>query len=56
MGAIEDLALMIPQVMRNMKDSILEEPLIHLSIWIRNEVVTNEKYDEAKGSRSLPKK
>ena len=28
----------IPQAMRDyMKDSILEEPLIHLSIWIRNE-------------------
>ena len=26
----------IPQVMRNMKNSILEEPIIHLSIWIRN--------------------
>ena len=23
--------------MRNMKDSTLEEPLIHLSIWIRND-------------------
>ena len=42
--------------MRNMKDSILEEPLIHLSIWIRNDVVTNEEDDEAKGSRSLPTK
>ena len=29
----------IPQVMRNMKDSTLEEPLIHLRIWIRNDVV-----------------
>ena len=38
--------------MRNMKDSILEEPLIHLRIWIRNDVVTNE---EVEGSRrSLP--
>ena len=27
----------IPQVMRNMKNSILEETLIHLSIWIRND-------------------
>ena len=34
--------------MRNMKDSILEEPLIHLSIWIRNDVVMNEEVDEAK--------
>ena len=43
MGAIEDQALTkIPQVMRNMKDSILEESLIHISIWIRNDDVINE--------------
>ena len=43
--------------MRNMKNSILEEPLIHLSIWIRNDVVMNEEDDEAEGSRwSLPTK
>ena len=43
--------------MRNMKDSILEEPLIHISIWIRNDDVMNEKDDEAKGPRkSLPTK
>ena len=42
--------------MRNMKDSILEEPLTHLSIWIRNDVVMNEEDDEAEGSRSLPTK
>ena len=29
-----------------MKDSILEEPLIHLSIWIRNDDVMNEEDDE----------
>ena len=40
--------------MRNMKDSILEEPLIHISIWIRNDDVINEEDDEAK--RSLPTK
>ena len=41
--------------MRIMKDSILEEPLIHLSIWIRNDAVMNKKDDEAEGSRrSLP--
>ena len=58
MGATEDQALInIPQAMRNMNDSILEEPLIHLSIWIRNDDVMNEEYDEAKGSRrSLPMK
>ena len=37
-----------------MKDSILEESIIHLSIWIRNGVVMNEEDDEAEGSRSLP--
>ena len=43
--------------MRNMNDSILEEPLIPLSIWIRNDVVMNEEDDEAEGSRrSLPTK
>ena len=43
--------------MRNMKDSILEEPLIHLRIWIRNDDVMNEEDDEAEGSRrSLPMK
>ena len=30
----------IPQAMRNMKNLILEEPLIHLSIWIINDVVS----------------
>ena len=43
--------------MRNMKNSIIEEPLIHLSIWIRNDAITNEEDDEAEGSRkSLPTK
>ena len=47
----------IAQAMRNMKDSILEETLIHLSIWIRNNDVMNEEDDEAEGSRrSLPTK
>ena len=32
--------------MMNMKDSILEEPLIHISILIRNDVVMNEEDDE----------
>ena len=47
----------IPQVMTNMKDSILEEPIIHLSIWPKkSDAVMNEEYDEAEGSRrSLPK-
>ena len=35
-------------------NSILEEPLIHLRIWIRNNVVMNEEDNEAEGSRSLP--
>ena len=50
----------IPQAMRNMKDSILEEPVIHLSIWIRNDDVMNDEDDEddeVEGSRrSLPMK
>ena len=43
--------------MRNTEDSTLEEPLIHLRIWIRNDVVMNEEDNEAEGSRrSLPTK
>ena len=43
--------------MRNRKNSILEEPIIHLSIWIRNDDVMNEEYDKAEGARrSLPTK
>ena len=58
MGAAEDQALTkTPQAMRNIKDSILEEPLIHLSIWIRNDAIMNEEDDEDEGSRgSLPMK
>ena len=37
--------------MRNMNNSTLEEPLIHLSIWIRNDDVMNEEDDEFEGSR-----
>ena len=37
--------------MRNMRDSIIEDPLIHLSIWIRNDDVMNEENYEAEGSR-----
>ena len=45
----------IPQAMRNMKISTLEEPLIHLSIWIRNDAIMNEEDDEAEDSRrSIP--
>ena len=39
--------------MRIPKDSTLEEPLIHLRIWIRNDVVMNEEDDEAEGSRRI---
>ena len=42
--------------MRNMKNSILEEPLIHLSIWMRNDDVMNEEDDEVEGSRRTPTK
>ena len=39
-----------------MKNSNIEEPLIHLSIWIRNDAIMNEEDDEIEGSRSLPTK
>ena len=40
-----------------MNKSNLEEPLIHLIIWIRNDDVMDEEDDEAEGSRrSLPMK
>ena len=43
--------------MRNMKKSTLEEPLIHIIIWIRKDAIMNEEDDEAEGSRrSLPMK
>ena len=43
--------------MRNMKNSILEEPLLCLSIWIRNDDVMKEEDDEVEGlRRSLPMK
>ena len=38
--------------MRNTKESTLEEPLIHLRIWIRNDAVVNEEDDEAERSLS----
>ena len=51
------LSKKIPQAMRNMKNSIIKEPLIHLIIWIRNGDVMNEEDDEVEGSRrSLPTK
>ena len=38
-------------------NSTLEEPFIHLSIWIRNDAIMNEEDNEAEGSRSsLPTK
>ena len=37
--------------MRNTKESNLEEPLIYLRIWIRNDAIMNEEDDEAEGSR-----
>ena len=39
--------------MINMKNSILEEPLIHLRIWMRNDDVMNEEDDEVEGSRRI---
>ena len=43
-------------MMRNMEDSTLEELLIHLRIWIRNDAIMNKEDDEAEDSRSLPTK
>ena len=40
-------------MMRNMKNSTLEAPLIHISIWIRNDDVMNEEDDEYEGSRRI---
>ena len=37
--------------MRNTKDSTLEETLIHIRIWIRNDAIMNEEDDEVEGSR-----
>ena len=34
-----------------MNNSILEEPIIHISIWIRNDDVMNEEDDEVEGLR-----
>ena len=39
-----------------MKNSIFEEPLIHIIIWIRNDEFMNEEDDEVEGTRSLPMK
>ena len=39
--------------MRNMKKSTLEEPLIHIIIWKRNDAIMNEEDDEAEGSRRI---
>ena len=36
-----------------MKNSTLEEPLIHISIWIRKDAIMNEEDDEAEGSRRI---
>ena len=41
--------------MMTTKNSSLEEPLIHLSIWIRKYAIMNEEDDEAE-RRSLPTK
>ena len=59
MGATKDQALTIQR--RSLKRwgiwRTLEEPFIHLSIWIRNDDIMNEEYDEVEGSRrSLPTK
>ena len=57
MGAIEDQALTIQRIslkaMRNVKNSIIKEPIIHIIIWIRNDDIMNKEDDEAKGSRMI---
>ena len=40
-------------MIRNLKDSTHEEPLIHPNIWIRNDTIVNEEYDETEGSRRI---
>ena len=43
--------------MRNMKISTLEELIIHLSIWIRNDAIMNEEDDKVEDSRrNIPMK
>ena len=39
--------------MRNTKDSNIEESLIHLIIWTRNDAIMNEEDDKAEGSRRI---
>ena len=56
MGETKDQALTkIPQAMRNRNKSILEESLIHIIIWIRNDAVMNEADDEAERMNILTK-
>ena len=43
----------IPQAMRNTKNSTLEEPLIHLSIWIRNGAIMNEEMMKLKAQEGI---
>ena len=43
----------IPEAMRNIKDSTLEETLIHLRIWIRNDDVMIVEDDEVEVSRRI---
>ena len=35
------------------KELNIEEPYIHISIWIRNDAIMNEEDDEAEGSRRI---
>ena len=39
--------------MRNMKNSNLEEPLIHLSIWVRNDAIMNKEDDETEAQEGV---
>ena len=47
MSKVANYGLIILIAMRYMKKSILEEPLIHIIIWIKNDDFMNEEDDKA---------
>ena len=54
MGATENQALTIQRRSLKRLGMWINQPLIHVSIWIRNYAITNEEDDEVE--RSLPTK
>ena len=57
MGATENQALTIQRRSLKRLGMWINQPLIHVSIWIRNYAITNEEDDEVEGSRrNLPTK